>query len=327
MLNVYFDLWQCYQVIKVVSIVKYVCDIVVEMGISEVELIVVCFGYDVVCLSDDVWVLIVVLECVGEIKCICCNEYVVYEQVGQFMYYYFSGYVGLVLNLCVFDLCLFFSQWVSVFYLNDNGCQSIQFFDYYGDVLLKVYVIMQIDMVVWEILIVEYWVVVLVLLILCLLELVKYVDIVDGVVLENDWCVMIDVYQFFGLLCKYQFFCQQVFCLVSDDFVCCVDCYVLLLLLEMVCQEGNEIMIFVGNCGCVQIFIGVLEKLVFMCGWLNIFNIIFILYLCEESVDEVWVICKLILDGYVISVELFVKDGIQIVQFYGQCSEGYFEQM
>jgi hypothetical protein len=57
-------------------------------------------------------------------------------------------------------------------------------------------------------------------------------------------------------------------------------------------QEGNEIMIFVGNRGCVQIFTGALEKLAPMRGWLNIFNTTFTLHLREESIDEVWVTRK-----------------------------------
>jgi putative hemin transport protein len=86
-------------------------------------------------------------------------------------------------------------------------------------------------------------------------------------------------------------------------------------------QEGNEIMIFVGNRGCVQIFTGALEKLAPMRGWLNIFNTTFTLHLREESIDEVWVTRKPTSDGHVTSVELFAKDGTQIAQLYGQRSE------
>ena len=98
---------------------------------------------------------------------------------------------------------------------------------------------------------------------------------------------MTDVHQFFGLLRKYQLSRQQAFRLVSDDLACRVDRHALPSLLETVRQEGNEIMIFVGNRGCVQIFTGALEKLAPMRGWLNIFNTTFTLHLREESVDEV----------------------------------------
>lgn len=67
---------------------------------------------------------------------------------------------------------------------------------------------------------------------------------------------MTDVHQFFGLLRKYQLSRQQAFRLVSDDLACRVDRHALPSLLETVRREGNEIMIFVGNRGCVQIFTG-----------------------------------------------------------------------
>ncbi|MDN7214615.1 ChuX/HutX family heme-like substrate-binding protein, partial [Klebsiella pneumoniae] len=142
----------------------------------------------------------------------------------------------------------------------------------------------------------------------------------------NDWRAMTDVHQFFGLLRKYQLSRQQAFRLVSDDLACRVDRHALPSLLETVRQEGNEIMIFVGNRGCVQIFTGALEKLAPMRGWLNIFNTTFTLHLREESVDEVWVTRKPTSDGHVTSVELFAKDGTQIAQLYGQRSEGHPEQ-
>ena len=59
---------------------------------------------------------------------------------------------------------------------------------------------------------------------------------------------------------------------MSDDLACRIDNNALPGLLETVRQDGNEIMIFVGNRGCVQIFTGVLEKLAPMRGWINIFN-------------------------------------------------------
>ena len=45
-------------------------------------------------------------------------------------------------------------------------------------------------------------------------------------------------------------------------------------------------MIFVGNRGCVQIFTGVVEKLMPMKGWLNIFNPAFTLHLLEGAIAE-----------------------------------------
>ncbi|MFO5756369.1 hemin-degrading factor [Klebsiella pneumoniae] len=324
--NAHPDLWQRYQATKAASTAKYARDIAAEMGISEAELTAARLGHDAVRLSDDARALIAALERVGETKCICRNEYAVHEQVGQFTHHHLSGHAGLVLNPRALDLRLFLSQWASAFHLNDIGRQSIQFFDHHGDALLKVYATTQTDMAAWETLIAEYRVAAPAPLTLRPLEPVKYADTADGAALENDWRAMTDVHQFFGLLRKYQLSRQQAFRLVSDDLACRVDRHALPSLLETVRQEGNEIMIFVGNRGCVQIFTGALEKLAPMRGWLNIFNTTFTLHLREESVDEVWVTRKPTSDGHVTSVELFAKDGTQIAQLYGQRSEGHPEQ-
>lgn len=100
---------------------------------------------------------------------------------------------------------------------------------------------------------------------------------------------MTDVHQFFSLLKRHNLSRQQAFRLVSDDLACKVDNSALAQLLETARQDRNEIMIFVGNRGCVQIFTGVVEKLTPMKGWLNIFNPTFTLHLLEETIAETWV--------------------------------------
>lgn len=163
-----------------------------------------------------------------------------HEQVGQFTHQHLSGHAGLVLNPRALDLRLFLSQWASAFHLNDNGRQSIQFFDHHGDALLKVYATTQTDMAAsghpdrgisgggagtadpapagaGEI---------------CRYRRRRR--------LENDWRAMTDVHQFFGLLRKYQLSRQQAFRLVSDDLACRVDRHALPSLLETVRQRAMK---------------------------------------------------------------------------------------
>lgn len=83
-----------------------------------------------------------------------------------------------------------------------------------------------------------------------------------------------------------------------QTFACKVSNSALAQILESAQQDGNEIMVFVGNRGCVQIFTGVVEKVVPMKGWLNIFNPTFTLHLLEESIAETWVTRKPASDGY-----------------------------
>lgn len=319
-------LWQRYLTTKAQSSAKYARDIAAEMGISEAELTEARLGYDAVRLQNDAHAILTALEAVGETKCICRNEYAVHEQVGEFTHQHLSGHAGLVLNPRALDLRLFLSQWASAFRLNDNGRQSIQFFDPHGDALLKVYTTENTDMAAWDALIVAQTQQSPAPLAIRPADPLKFADSADGEALENEWRAMTDVHQFFGLLRKYNLSRQQAFRLVSDDLACRIDNQTLPGLLETIRQDGNEIMIFVGNRGCVQIFTGALEKVAPMRGWLNIFNTAFTLHLREESVDEIWVTRKPTSDGHVTSVELFAKDATQIAQLFGQRSEGHPEQ-
>lgn len=319
-------LWQRYLTTKAQSSAKYARDIAAEMGISEAELTEARLGYDAVRLQDDARAILAALEAVGETKCICRNEYAVHEQIGEFTHQHLSGHAGLVLNPRALDLRLFLSQWASAFHLTDNDRQSIQFFDHHGDALLKVYAIEQTDMVAWDALIAEHTQSEPTPLEIRPAEIAKYADAVDAAALESEWRAMTDVHQFFVLLRKHNLSRQQAFRAVSDDLACRIENDALPRLLGAIREEGNEIMIFVGNRGCVQIFTGAIEKLLPMRGWLNIFNSTFTLHLREDSVDEVWVTRKPTTDGHVTSVELFAKDGTQIAQLFGQRSEGHPEQ-
>lgn len=71
-------------------------------------------------------------------------------------------------------------------------------------------------------------------------------------------------------------------------------------------------MVSVDNYGCVQTFTGVIEKLVSMKDWFDIFNPAFTLHLLEGSVVEMWATRKPTADGHVASLELFAADGMQI---------------
>ncbi|WP_407207628.1 hematinate-forming heme oxygenase ChuS [Citrobacter portucalensis] len=310
---------------------KYARDIAGLMNISEAELTFARVGHDAWRLRGEVREILSALEAVGETKCICRNEYAVHEQVGAFTNQHLNGHAGLVLNPRALDLRLFLNQWASTFHISETTAhgerQSIQFFDHQGDALLKVYTTQNT--------LVEEWAALLTRFIftenppLALQPANNSAPAavtVDAQTVDQEWRAMTDVHQFFGLLKRHELTRQQAFNLVGDDLACKVSNSALAQLLDTARQDGNEIMVFVGNRGCVQIFTGVIEKLVPMKGWLNIFNPTFTLHLLEESVAETWVTRKPTADGHVTSLELFAADGTQIAQLYGQRTEGEPEQ-
>ncbi len=287
-------------------------------------------GHDRLALAGRNSCILAALEAAGDVKCICRNEYAVHEQVGTFANHHLSGHAGLVLNPRALDLRLFLNQWASVFHISEASArgerQSIQFFDHQGDALLKVYTTDATDMSAWADILTRFIHAENLPLTLKAAEVPANSAEIDGKTLDGEWRAMTDVHQFFTLLKRHNLSRQQAFRLVGDDLACQVDNDAVARLLANAHQDANEIMIFVGNRGCVQIFTGAIEKVVPMKGWLNIFNPAFTLHLREDTIAETWITRKPTADGHVTSLELFAADGTQIAQLYGQRTEGEPEQ-
>ncbi|WP_347116019.1 ChuX/HutX family heme-like substrate-binding protein [Leclercia sp. S52] len=309
---------------------KYARDIAAMMNISEAELTWARVGHDAWRLHGEIRDILGALEAVGETKCICRNQYAVHEQVGTFTNQHLNGHAGLVLNPRALDLRLFLNQWASAFHITETTPrgerQSIQFFDHQGDALLKVYTTDNTDVSAWGDLLSRFIFADNPPLALKAAEPAANVASADAAKVDSEWRSMTDVHQFFGLLKRHSLTRQQAFRLVGDDLACKVENSALAQLLNTARQDGNEIMIFVGNRGCVQVFTGAIEKVIPMKGWLNIFNPAFTLHLLEETIAETWVTRKPTADGHVTSLELFAADGTQIAQLYGQRTEGEPEQ-
>lgn len=309
---------------------KYARDIAALMNISEAELTFARVGHDALRLASDMRAILAALESVGETRCICRNEYAVHEQTGEFTHQHLSGHAGLILNPRALDLRLFLHQWAFVFHVKEMTArgerQSIQFFDHQGDALLKVYATERTDMTAWADVLARFIVSENPALTLKAAEDAAGTDRADAAAVDSEWRAMTDVHQFFTLLKRHNLTRQQAFSLVGDDLACKVPNGALAQLLDSARQDGNEIMIFVGNRGCVQIFTGAIEKVVPMKGWLNIFNPTFTLHLLEDRIAESWVTRKPTADGHVTSLEIFAQDGTQIAQLYGQRTEGQPEQ-
>lgn len=309
---------------------KYARDLAAMMGISEAELTFARIGHQARMLRPAMRELLHALEAVGETKCITRNDYAVHEHLGVFSNIHLNDHAGIVLNPRALDLRVFVNQWASVFHLQEmtghGARQSIQFFDLHGDAVLKVYTTENTHMDAWQQLIAGYRSESPASFSVTTAIPPTFAGEIDAARIESEWRAMTDVHQFFRLLKKHDVSRQQAFRAVSDDLAWQVSNPSLARLLDQVCQDGNEIMIFVGNRACVQIFTGTIEKVMPMRNWLNIFNPAFTLHLQEEQIAESWITRKPTADGMVTSLELFAADGTQIAQIYGQRSEGQPEQ-
>lgn len=324
------NLYQRYQQVKADNPKKYARDLADLLNVSEGELTHARVGHDAVALKPDFRTLLQALEAVGETKSITRNAFAVHEQVGRYENLHLGGHAGLILNPRALDQRLFPEQWKSAFALNETtergGRQSIQIFDAHGDAILKIYTTTATNMSAWQALVDEFTLEEAPALAISKFQPVALNSQPDAALIEQEWRAMTDVHQFFGLLKRHNISRQQAFSAVADDLALKVENSALSELLSMAHSEGNEIMIFIGNRGCVQIFTGVVEKLMPMENWLNIFTPTFTLHLMENHIAESWITRKPTSDGFVTSLELFAADGTQIAQLYGQRSEGTPEQ-
>lgn len=308
----------------------YARDLAALMGITEAELLLARTADDAQQLRADFPALLEALKAVGETKNITRNEYAVHEQVGTYDNLHIGPHAGLVLNPRHLDLRFFLSKWHSAFYLQEQSARgerkSIQIFDDQGNAVLKIYTTDNTDQQAWQQLIAEFVVEEPAALTLNPVAAPEFSRQIDAQKIEQEWRAMTDVHQFFQLLSRHNISRPQAFAAVSDDLAQKVAPQTLERLLTLAHEAGNEIMIFVGNRGCTQIFTGAVEKVTPMKGWLNIFNPNFTLHLQDQQIAESWITRKPTADGHVTSLELFAADGTQIAQLYGQRSEGNPEQ-
>lgn len=323
-------LYQCYQQAKIDNPGKYARDLAELLGVSEAELAHARVGHDALRLQADARTLLTELEQVGVTKSITRNSFAVHEQLGRYQNQHLNGHAGLILNPRALDLRLFLNQWASVFALSETNKRgvrhSIQFFDYQGDALHKVYTTDETELGSWMSLIERHQSAQNPVLELQTAEIKKGNNTADAAKIDADWRAMTDVHQFFQLLSRNNLTRQQAFRAVGNDLAYRVDNTALAEILQTAQAAQNEIMIFVGNRGCVQIFTGQIERLMPQEGWINVFNRRFTLHLIEDAIAESWITRKPTKDGMVTSLELFAADGTQIAQLYGQRTEGQPEQ-
>ncbi|WP_419245682.1 hemin-degrading factor [Serratia sp. NFX21] len=323
-------LYERYQQAKIDNPGKYARDLAEILGVSEAELTHARVGQDTRRLQADARTLLTELEQVGVTKSITRNSYAVHEQMGRYRNQHLNGHAGLILNPRELDLRLFLNQWASAFAMSETNKRgvrhSIQFFDHQGDALHKVYTTDETDLPAWMALVERHLNAENPTLELQPADATVSNASPDADKIDQEWRAMTDVHQFFQLLSRNKLTRQQAFSAVGNDLAYRVDNSALSQLLNAAMGLQNEIMIFVGNLGCVQIFTGQIERLMPQEGWINVFNRRFTLHLIEDAIAESWITRKPTKDGFVTSLELFAADGTQIAQLYGQRTEGQPEQ-
>ncbi|MDC0717917.1 hemin-degrading factor [Nannocystis bainbridge] len=301
-------------------------DAATRLGVSEAELRATECGTTTVRLIDDWPAILRRLPLLGEVMALTRNESAVHEKTGEYTEPEISGPHGIVHGDGPIDLRIFLSQWAHGFAVDEDGKQSLHFFDAHGDAVHKIYAKEKTE----------------------LAEYRQLVDIfraehqeptirltprpprkaetpdaeVDVAAFQAGWRGLRDTHEFFGLLRKSGVARLQAMRLAPEGFVRPVATDSIEAVLNSAAASELPIMIFVGSPGCIQIHTGPVRKIVPMGPWINVLDPGFNLHLRRDLVASAFVVDKPTDDGVVTSLELFDAAGDNIALLFGERKPG-----
>ena len=296
-----------------------------QLGVSEADLVNIGIAANVVRLNNQFPELLKEVNTLGKVMALTRNDYCVHERKGIYKKATFNGHIGLVVTPDI-DLRLFMSQWVFGFAVNEADRHSLQFFDKSGEAVHKIYLIEDSDKQAYQELVTKYTAEDQQKTLTVLPAAVPTAELSDNEINVNEfqegWKALQDTHDFHPLLKKHQLTRTQALRLAPEDYALRLEVTVLKAILENASKSGQEIMVFTGSAGCIQIHTGPIMKLVETGPWFNVLDPDFNMHLRLDGIDTVWLVKKPTSDGWVHSIEVFDKDGNTIVQFFGKRKPG-----
>lgn len=309
-------------------------DVARLMGVTEVELVAAYCGVGVTRLAPNIDDLFEGLKGTGEIMVLTRNESAVHEKIGKVEKFISGKRAALTLGADI-DTRMFPANWVYGFAVEkkqgEDVRRSMQFFDGFGEAVMKVHARPETDMDAWAALVAKLTI-----------EnqapgLGQKPDLRPGQVirkgdtsiadeLDRRWRAMTDPHQFHGMLKDLDLHRLSAFELVDGDLAWKLEADTVPALLRLAASEELPIMCFVGNHGCIQIHSGPIAHVMEKGPWINVMDPRFHLHLRTDHIADVWAVRKPADKEYVTSVEAYDKDGNQIIQFFGVRREGEIER-
>lgn len=302
-----------------------------ELGVSEAELVMTEVDGAARRLEGDWGNLLQRLPALGTVMTLTRNPHVVHEKVGRFESVTVNpghGGIGLVLGPDI-DLRIFLRHWrygFAVAKATKEGVRnSLQFFDETGTAVHKIFLKAESDIGAYEALVEDF-----------AMEAPQPLEIappparraprpdaeIDVAALRDAWLALKDTHDFVPLLMKQKVQRLQALRLAGADLAAEVPPASLRRTLEWAGTSGAEIMVFVGNRGCIQIHTGPVKNLRAMGPWFNVLDPGFNLHLREDRIVSAWVVRKPTADGVVTSLELFDAEDELIATLFGKRKPG-----
>ncbi|WP_420003852.1 hemin-degrading factor [Arenibacterium sp. LLYu02] len=296
-------------------------------GISEAELLAAETGRGVTRITADPDRLIPAVARLGEVMALTRNLSCVNERVGVYGNYKSGPHAAMILQPEI-DLRIFPAHWVfgfAVEQVTESGVKrSLQIFDATGDAVHKIHLREASNHAEWDIVVAE----------------LATGDTSDALtveprkpaespkfnadkldILREEWAKMSDTHQFLRLTSKLRMNRLGAYRHVGAPFVEAVETTAVDAALQALAGSGTEIMLFVGNRGCIQIHGGAIESLRAMGPWQNVMDPRFNLHLRLDHIAEAYVVTKPTQRGDAVSLEAFDAEGSIILQIFGRRTE------
>ncbi|MEL7159270.1 MAG: ChuX/HutX family heme-like substrate-binding protein [Bacteroidota bacterium] len=298
-----------------------------RLGISEVELMTLGLGTDVIRLGGDFKDVLKDVHRMGYVMALTRNDHVVHERKGVYdniTFYEGAHNMGVAVNPDI-DLRLFMNEWVyalAVIVRREKGghLHGLQFFNARGEAVHKIYTTPKSDLPGWAYIVEKYR---------AAQEPITIEDRerpahapekpdaeTDVTAFQQEWRDLKDTHHFFGMLRKYGLSRTQALRLAPEGMVTPVDRLAVETVLGQAAERKVPIMCFVHSPGCIQIHSGPVKHLKRMGKWYNVLDPTFNLHLDTEAIATAYVVRKPTADGTVTILELFDAAGTMIVYLF-----------
>ncbi|WP_238368636.1 hemin-degrading factor [Mesobacterium pallidum] len=303
-------------------------DLAARLNITEAQLVAASIGHGVTRIEAHPDAIIPAAERLGEVMALTRVEACVHEKVGQYGNYHPGAHAAMTLTEDI-DLRIFPAHWVHAYAVESEGDtgprRSLQIFDAAGDAVHKIHLRPGSDHAAFA-------------------EAVRALTLDDQApgqavtartppeapisrpdkleILRDEWRKLTDTHQFLRLCSKLRMNRLGAYRIAGAPFVWALDPSAVEGMLNAVQQTGTEVMVFVGNRGCIQIHTGPIKTLKPMGPWQNVMDPGFNLHLRADLVAELWAVEKPTQRGPALSVEAFDADGGLIFQVFGVGKEG-----
>jgi putative hemin transport protein len=310
-------------------------ELAAEIGVSEAELVAAQLGVSAVRLQGPWENLLLEFHRVGRVMTLTRNEAFVQERYGVFPkpdpagekpsfsggpknHISFNHGVGLVLG--AIDLRLFMSHWHFGFACEQQRgeklVRSFRFFNQDGSSVFKVYLQPESDVAAFEKLRAQFKYANQEETLPVKALPVPQAELPDSEIDKDGflaaWQELKDTHSFHPMLGKFKVGRLQALRLAEGRFTQRFEKNSPGRAIQLANDSEQEIMLFLSNPGCIQIYAGPIQNIKVVENWFNVMDKEFHMHLREDLIAEAWLVRKPTTYGEITSIEFYDANGENI---------------